>query len=353
MNQVTLFIISALQFVLLFIFVYCYSVNTNGILKVIKNDTPIIISEMKKPNELNDVYTFKFTQPTYANKVINMSNFNYDGKCREIFKYHANNKRDLFITAVGFSGYKNKYWLNNKKEITTIMALANDSFPNAKRLVLLLPGEENKDFENITKSYGFEIQKGFIPNITYIKKCLHPVLRYFAFQKYITENREKYDRIVIADHRDVFIFADIFQTFSSDDLIFEAECGVKNLKCLDFKQKHLHRWMKETYGINVADQYKNNGSLNLNVGVMLGGTDRIINYLNLMVDNLNNTKWQIWGHDQTVHNMVYYSYYYQKENVTLELCTQRKCFGGYDLEYDGEKKDVKKYNKSLLSGTKT
>ncbi|ELP88652.1 hypothetical protein EIN_514500 [Entamoeba invadens IP1] len=290
--------------IIVYFFVYCYSVNTNGILKVIKNDTPIISSEMKKPNELNDVYTFKFTQPTYTNKVINMSNFNYDGKCREIFKYHANNKRDLFI-AVGFSGYKNKYWLNNKKEITTIMALANDSFPNAKRLVLLLPGEENKDFENITKSY---------------------------------DNQEKYDRIVIADHRDVFIFADTFQTFSSDNLIFEAECGVKNLKCLDFKQKHLHRWMKETYGINVADQYKNNSSLNLNVGLMLGGTDRIINYLNLMVDNLNNTKWQIWGHDQTVHNMVYYSYYYQKENVTLELCTQRNCFGGFDLEYDAEKK---------------
>ncbi|ELP84161.1 hypothetical protein EIN_337500, partial [Entamoeba invadens IP1] len=153
LKQVSILVFSVFQFVLLFIFVFIFIINVNNIPKVYKNNTPLIFPDMLKPKNIDFVYSYEFKQPTYANDVINTSNFNYDGKCREIFKYPANNKRDLFITSVGFSGLIKNYWEDNKKEITTIMALANNTFPNAKKLVLLLPGEENKDFEETTKYY--------------------------------------------------------------------------------------------------------------------------------------------------------------------------------------------------------
>ncbi|ELP84392.1 hypothetical protein EIN_090250 [Entamoeba invadens IP1] len=292
----------------------------------------------KNSVQLNDppLNNITFIQPTYYNDKINVLKFNYNGPCKETFKYRAHNKRDLFISAVGFTN--DGYWLQNKHDILLSYGLVNSSIPNATLIMLIMPGTTNKDFINETRNFGFEVVEGDLSNVKNVEKCHPATQRFIAFKNYIEKYREQYDRVLIADHRDVFVFADIFQTFSAEDLVFMPECGLNNQTCVYFDEKHVYQWMNESYGSLITEQFKANGSINMNVGVTFGGTERVLRYLNILVDNFNPKKWHLWGHDQSVLNSIFYSLYYKRENYTFERCTQRSCFFDESIQYDKKNK---------------
>ena len=54
-------------------------------------ENEIITSNIYYPN-----YDY-FEQPNFVNEKINVSNFNFNGKCRNVFKYKKNNPKDLIF----------------------------------------------------------------------------------------------------------------------------------------------------------------------------------------------------------------------------------------------------------------
>ncbi|ELP91698.1 hypothetical protein EIN_413660 [Entamoeba invadens IP1] len=326
-------------FLFFILFYLCFFLHTNGrhrfvYEEILNNQSTVIAPQQNNPSFPIPVGVFH--QPEFHNKIIDLRTFNYEGKCREPFQYQQNNKRDLWLTAVGFKNHG--YWLNNKNEILLSYALANSTIPNADRVLLLMPGIHINNFVELTESYGIRVVNATLPRIYNIEKCQDASKRMFAFHDFVLHNREKYDRILISDHRDVFIFADFFETFSKEELVFTAECGRYKDWCLDFNSgPDAYRWMAHTYGVNAANEYRKNNSIYINVGTIFGGTGRILKYLDLMVKSLVPAKWDAWGHDQTVHDFVFYSYFFQRENVTMERCSQRFCFlekkpMGYDAK---------------------
>ena len=60
-------------------------------------------SNEKKYEELyKNSSNYSFVQPSYVDEKLNLSNFNFEGKCREPFKYKPNNKRDLLFTGIKY-----------------------------------------------------------------------------------------------------------------------------------------------------------------------------------------------------------------------------------------------------------
>ncbi|ELP90220.1 hypothetical protein EIN_105890 [Entamoeba invadens IP1] len=330
---------------LLFFSICSSSHITLNITTGIDNSTKLLNTQSEeksiKYKENRSLYVDKFIQPQFHNKKIDLRNFNYKGKCQEIFKFKPNNKRDLWLTAVGFQN-KN-YWDRNRNEILLSYAVSNSSIPNADKVVILLPGGYPKEFSKITTQFGLRLVNSDINDDPKYSSCHDATKRIPAFRKFIEKNKEKYDRVLISDHRDVFIFADFFQTFSQEDLVFTPECGIRGNTCMTFDWSHVYTWMRETYGYQIANEYRNNRSLNINIGTIFGGTDRILKYLDLMERNIKTNKCKLWGHDQTVHNMVFYSYFYKKDkNVTVERCTQRMCFLQMgSLLYNSKEKQLK------------
>ena len=99
-----------ITFLLILLLVLSYSVySTSQSLKYVIS-TEEIIGTKNKPNdkipieikqeevkEKQEQNNYPFIQPTYSDNLLNLSNFNYEGKCKEIFKYKSNNKMGFGI----------------------------------------------------------------------------------------------------------------------------------------------------------------------------------------------------------------------------------------------------------------
>ncbi|ELP87808.1 hypothetical protein EIN_273250 [Entamoeba invadens IP1] len=264
---------------------------------------------------------YYYTPPHYNDSSLDVRNFVYTGVCNKVFKYKPNNRRDLWLTAVGFRD--ELYWQNIKKDTRLAFGLSQSSIPSADRVSLLLEGLQFDEFYSAAKQYGVRVEV-----VKFTKDGQDATRRFLAYLDFLKKNKGKYDRVLISDQRDVFIFADFFSTFSQDDLIFAAECEYGGVNCIRFDEINNFKAIEQAYGVDEANRFKNNRSILINVGTVFGGVDRVEKYLERMVSNIDEKEWGRWYYDQALHNHVFYTYYYNNklENITVETCTQRFCF---------------------------
>jgi hypothetical protein len=162
--------------------------------------------------------------------------------------------------------------------------------------------------------------------------------RFFMIKNYLEKNKGKINRIMMADLTDVFVFADIFSTFDENDLIINEECREFNRKddknCLVFAEQILAvNWMNKAYP-NEQNKIKNlinKRVFNINAGLILGGYNKILKFLNILLKNFDYNKKGEFGYDQSSLLLKYYDKQFKDLNITLEQCTQRMCLAPISL----------------------
>ncbi|ELP87871.1 hypothetical protein EIN_274480 [Entamoeba invadens IP1] len=273
---------------------------------------------------------YSYPVPTYHDSLIDVRRFNYKGKCGDVFKYKPNNKKDLWLTAVGIRDVE--YWDKIRDNTKFAFGLSNSSIPNADRVVLYLDGLDIPEFFDIAESYRVRVVRERVEKQS-TKKGQDVVRRFFAYFNFLSKNVGKYERILISDQRDVFIFGDFFATFSGDELVFLAECDDGGINCVTFGVECVYNAMRDGFGTEEADNYVKNGSILMNAGTMFGGAEQIFLYVKKMVETLDVEKWEKWGYDQAVHNHLFYAFYNNsnvnnknENNMSVDMCTQRACF---------------------------
>ncbi|ELP91153.1 hypothetical protein EIN_480620 [Entamoeba invadens IP1] len=278
----------------------------------------------------------RVTLPTYSDQILDTTHFNYNGACSKVFKYLPNNKRDLWLSAIGINSQK--YYEQIMKDVPLVFGLSNSSIPNADKVLLFLPGYNYTELSTMAQSYGFQTVEIDLPNI---KKCQDASKRFFAFKEYLEDKLQLYDRVLISDFRDVYIFADFFATFSAQDLVFTPECSYDHEECVTLNQVDVKNWMANGYGKDMAETYAKNNSLLMNVGTIFGGTKKVFNYITLMTENLSPEKYKDWGYDQAVHNVIFYTYYFNKNYIYYNDTNQIEF--GEDNGREEDIIDMKKY----------
>ncbi|ELP88604.1 hypothetical protein EIN_196060 [Entamoeba invadens IP1] len=183
-----------------------------------------------------------------------------------------------------------------------------------------------KDFEHMYEKYGISVDMFDVIIHNATNQGDSATRRMFAWREWLYPRRHLYDRVFISDLRDIFIFGDIFATFSQNDFIVQIECLNNNTNCFTFKRKTDYTWMYKTIGKEVADSYRKNSSKISNMGTILGGTDKVLNYLQTFIENTDFEKWKIWGYDQSLHNWLIYTRKLDYLNPVFESCTQRMCY---------------------------
>jgi len=264
---------------------------------------------------------------------------NYKGECGKIFKYKPHNSKDYVFLSFKYKPpnfFNIKRKLKIKRFLATISNIA-DSYkkvlPNCK-IICFMPKEAvHQDTINELKKNNIEVilEEGY-------KDWNIVNSRFFMIKNYLEKNKGKINRIMMADLTDVFVFADLFSTFNENDLIINEECREFNRKddknCLIFaEQKLAVNWMNKAYP-NEQNKIKNlmdKKVFNINAGLILGGYNKILKFLNILLKNFDYNKKGDYGYDQSTLLLKYYDEEFKDLNITLEPCTQRMCLDTISL----------------------
>ena len=280
--------------------------------------SPVIIYEKEK------LVYFNQTTGYYPN-ITNMF-LNFSGKCSKIFKYPKNSNRDLVIFS--FQYIPSRKYKNINKMIHKIVDSFKFSIPNAKIITLIPKSSENCSTIQVFKNYNIEV-------ISYEQyEDYHIVTsRFFMALDYLKKNIKKYDRILLSDLNDVFLFNDIFATFSKDDLILNKEChdyNNKTSKTCHFllECKSTKRWFLQSFKDDkkLIENFMKLRPENLNAGVILGGIEKMIKFLEIFTKDMDKTKINNFGYDQSLLNKYYYLHYFDSIPLNISECSQRMCY---------------------------
>ena len=158
----------------------------------------ILIKEIISSKEIVENELYKFIQPTYSDDRLILTNFNFEGKCREPFKYKRNNERDLIFTGIRYDNKKK--WIKHKQSIKFATNLMNNTIPNAKKVCVIYGNDD--ELVSFVKNCGFETIK---IEINENNQNLNPAIdRFIQLKNYLTQHEGEYDRVALIDFRDVF-----------------------------------------------------------------------------------------------------------------------------------------------------
>ena len=259
-------------------------------------------------------------------------NLNFKGKCGEIFKYPSNNEKDIVIFAyqsIEISKYQNIIRL-----IPKIIDSFKNSIPNAKLLCFVPKNSSNSDVVKILRylNISIEIFEGY--------DDIHIVnSRFFIIKDFLIKNKNKYKRVFLSDLNDVFLLNDIFATFNETQLIINKECSYykREKDCVKlFEYYDVKEWFFTFFGetSEITKKFIKLNPINLNAGIILGGTEKIIDLLVILTNNFEKEKLKYFGYDQTILNKLYYNDELKSLNLTIEGCTQRICFRPKNLRFN-------------------
>ena len=292
---------------------------------------------IEKKQEID--YREYFVQPTYSDENIDLSNFNFNGKCRDPFKCRPNDEHDLIFTGIKYND--NKKWFSHKKLIKISTNLMKNTVPNARKICVVYDDDEN--LIKFINECGFDvIQINPMEN-----KNVNPAIdRFLQLKKYLNHHGGEIKRVALIDFRDVFFFADGFQTISDEEVVFTRECTyykVNKTICNDYTQKLNNAWMKKCYGEEIAEQYRKEKKAIHNVGMIIGGIKPFMQLLDVFLKEIERKKNEIhiWGMDNSMLNFLHHSGAFTGINLTVNTFSQRIAFtrrGGY--EYDADKKSI-------------
>ncbi|EDR23394.1 hypothetical protein EDI_188200 [Entamoeba dispar SAW760] len=277
------------------------------------------------PNEIPFKYEIKDIkppQPKYKNGLFDLSKFNYKGRCGDVFKYQPSNEQDLIL----YSGsIELNVWKKIKKYVDIIQPMINAVMPKITKVFLLIGKPPSITFLEEMEGYGVTVIQ-MTNTSQQISKNYAVVQRIFISLKYLKDNKNKYNRVIFSDFRDVFYFNDAFATFTKDDLILLMECyGVYSRRCSTFIQPTNNKWVQEAFGREAASSFAKRKEIIINGGIFFGGIDKIIELLTIEIKNIEGKKFT-WGLDQAALNYIYYTGQLDHLNLTKEFCSQRLCF---------------------------
>ncbi|KAL7721418.1 Uncharacterized protein QTN25_001834 [Entamoeba marina] len=204
---------------------------------------------------------------------------NYAGNCSKIFKYPKNSERDLIIY-----------------------------------------GYSQMDLDKI----NVDIPSGWIAANA----------RMQATYDYLEKHVGEYDRVLASDFRDVFLLNDVFATVSTDEVLLMSECqvyhsGKKGVKeCQLVGGTHINRpWLEKSIDDqDFVNDLVNRQLIGINVGVIIGGAKHVKDLFKVVADNMEKHKMHIWGYEQSMLDVMYYTDELNHIPVVFEDCTQRICF---------------------------
>ena len=192
-----IFLILAFFFTSLSLFVIFISIDHDKYFSV---ESDILLFERVYPKYENGKLT-EFIQPTFVNEYVNLSNFNYEGKCREPFRYKQNNEKDLVFTAIKYHDIN--LWERDKKFIKMTSDMMKNTIPNAKKVCVIY--ENFNELSKFIKECGFEPIEVKMDDES-LKKLNAPMDRFLQLDKYLKEHEGHFERIALIDFRDVLFF---------------------------------------------------------------------------------------------------------------------------------------------------
>ena len=289
---------------------------------------------------------YSFNQPTFKHPKLDTTKFNYEGECREPFKYKKNNKRDLIFHSYHFKSKRD--WFNIKNDFKTTFDINNSGIPYATKVFITYGNLYIDDMNKTLQKYGYKVIRSDIPlnKEEYLNVAVY---RYFDFEKYLLKHKDEYDRVAITDVRDVYWFADGFQTIDPNELIVIPECDDFDEKGEQWCRKagdgplsgYNNDWIKNCFGEEILKEMEKTKPIILNSGFVAGSTKNVLKFLRVynqfMMDNIE--KFDIWGFDQSAMTVANYLGLFKDLNLKLEKNTQRI---GNDMrgryKYDKEEK---------------
>ncbi|KAL7720346.1 Uncharacterized protein QTN25_002385 [Entamoeba marina] len=238
---------------------------------------------------------------------------NFQNHCGMIFNQRAHSSRDLIIYSFGdltnhYERYEQMPQILN--DIDFSLKLMRKSLPNVTAIVLTI-GTVPKDFIDIMNTYKVDIIQ---------------MPKFFFTYEYLQTHQNMYDRVLYADIRDAFIFADVFKTVGDNNIYWLLEYFGKRSYRLDYGN-HLD-WMKYYFNEAEADYIARNKPITINTGVGIGDIKSMINFFEIVSDQFDEQFKNGWGYDLSLINMLCYKGFFSHLHVTLEKCTQRMCYVG-------------------------
>ncbi|KAL7721420.1 Uncharacterized protein QTN25_001836 [Entamoeba marina] len=244
---------------------------------------------------------------------------NYAGNCSKIFKYPKNSERDLII--YGYSQMDLDKLDSYLYQFGNVLESVKFSTPNAK-IIIFVFGETNSKFDNFLKHYGIERINVDIPS-----GWIAANARMQATYDYLEKHVGEYDRRC-------FLLNDVFATVSTDEVLLMSECqvyhsGKKGVKeCQLVGGTHINRpWLEKS--IDDQDFVRSlikKKLIGINVGVIIGGAKHVKDLFKVVANNMEKHKMHIWGYEQSMLDVMYYTDKLNHIPVVFEDCTQRICF---------------------------
>ena len=125
-------------------------------------------------------------------------------------------------------------------------------------------------------------------------------VRYPLYYLYLAHYRGKYAKVMLSDVRDVVFQRDPFDFEFENGLCFFLEDGRQVIKDCPYNSL----WLKTGYGEETLRELGN--KVPACSGITIGNTADVMNYLELMVDQMLRLKFHPSGMDQGVHNYLLY-----------------------------------------------
>ena len=313
------FILNNKKYLLIFLFISIFNsflIKFYFIFKFKKDDIPLF-----KYNEVKSFY------PGAKNFELN-----YKKKCGEIFKYKANNEKDLIIFAYEFYNRSKYHNLFMEHAIEKVLNSLKFSIPRAHIICFVPELSINNKIVLILKKYRIEIIK-----ISNSKQHITN-RRFIEAYKFLNKNKDKYERVLHIDIDDIYIFGDIFATIGENDFYVNYNCNTesKNLtNCKKFFKSCNKKWFEENMYENNTNKteveiFKNKNPITIIAGVFVGGINNFINFLELYTQKLiqynNNNQMNNFGYDQILFNFLFYLGYFDNFKLKPIGCEQRMCF---------------------------
>ena len=270
----------------------------------------------------------------FYDNIIDLSKLNFNGNCSKIFKYEKNNKKDLLLNAIY---YKNKEkWFKEKERVIFSLSINNKTIPNCTKILIMYGEEPEEGFIKMMNEFGYNVLRSSKnPNHKYFNAAIE---RFFDFYNYLQSNKTNYDRVAITDFRDVIWLNDGFSTFSDSEIIITNECSNyinKQLFCRDYSNcKTNRKWMRKCYGKEITFNLQKNNKLINNVGLIIGGIDKMVDFTKIFIEEANKKKEKhnIWGIDQSIMNYIVHYGFLEHLNISFNKVSQQiglEQFGGY------------------------
>lgn len=279
-----------------------------------------------KIEDKEDIPQFKYNELKSFYPGANKFNLNFNQKkCGKIFTHKKNNERDLVILA--YEILKDHYI---ETSIGKILNSIKNSIPFA-HIICFVPIKSLKSkVISKLKKYGIEIIK--------ISNSKENIVNRRFIESYKYLKKKNYERILLMDLKDVFIFGDIFATIGNNDFFVNYNCNneSKLLKnCKKFFNSINKYWFHKNMNEINTNKTEVNKFLKINpttivAGVFIGGIKYVFKFLKLFSQKLiqfnNKNQMHNFGYDQILFNYLFYLGYFNQFNLKPIGCEQRMCF---------------------------